>query len=62
MNRKNRNAFLALAAMAAGIACMPVAALFNTVAGLLLASLSVYLIYLASPAAGANRPDRTKSA
>lgn len=47
MSGKNKNAFLALTAMAAGVACMPVAAFFSTVAGLSLATLSIYLIYLA---------------
>ncbi|KAF0192746.1 MAG: hypothetical protein FD165_516 [Gammaproteobacteria bacterium] len=47
MSDKNKNAFLALTAMVAGVACMPVAAFFSTVAGLTLATMSVYLIYLA---------------
>ena len=47
MSEKNKNAFLALASMIAGVACMPVAAFFSTVAGLTLASLSIYLVYLA---------------
>ena len=47
MSEKNKNALLALTSMVAGIACMPVAAFFSTIAGLTLASLSIYLVYLA---------------
>lgn len=47
MSGGNKNAFLALSSMAAGIACMPVAAFISTAAGLGLATLSVWLIYLA---------------
>jgi hypothetical protein len=47
MSNKNKNAFLALSSMVAGVACMPVAVFFSTIAGLALATLSVYLIYLA---------------
>jgi hypothetical protein len=38
---------LALASMAAGLACMPVAGFINTALGVALAAMSVYLIYAA---------------
>jgi len=48
MSKSNgRGVALAISSMIAGIACMPVAAFFSTVAGLGLATLSVYLIYIA---------------
>lgn len=48
MSKSNtKGVVLAISSMVAGIACMPVAAFFSTVAGLGLATLSVFLIYLA---------------
>lgn len=49
MSKSNtKGVVLAVSSMIAGIASMPVAAFFSTVAGLGLATLSVYLIYIAS--------------
>jgi len=48
MSKSNtKGVVLAISSMIAGIACMPVAEFFRTVAGLGLATLSVYLIYIA---------------
>lgn len=48
MSKSNtKGVVLAISSMIAGIACMPVAAFFSTAAGLGLATLSVYLIYIA---------------
>ncbi len=44
---KKKSIPLAIASMVAGIACMPVAGLVSTALGLGLATLSVYLIYVA---------------
>ena len=47
MTQKQKSAALALGSMAAGIACMPVAAFVSTVAGMGLATASVYMAYAA---------------
>jgi len=47
MAEKKKSVGLALSSLVAGVACLPVAAFFSTVAGLTLATLSVVFIYLA---------------
>lgn len=44
---KKKSIPLALGSMAAGVACMPVAGFISTALGVGLATLSVFLIYLA---------------
>jgi len=48
MSSKKKSVPMAIASLVAGIAAMPVAGLVSTTLGLGLASLSVYLIYMAS--------------